>query len=99
MNPALPVVNVGNRQNPSYLPAEACVVLPGQPIGRKLGPDETRAMIEFACRRPKANADSIVGDGKVVLGLNASQNKYLVRIFYTDHAGTMLTQTSRLNTD
>jgi hypothetical protein len=55
-------------------------VLSGQPIGRKLGPDETRAMIEFACRRPKANADSIVYDSRIVLGLNPPQSTALVRL-------------------
>ncbi|KAI9729649.1 MAG: hypothetical protein M1818_008452 [Claussenomyces sp. TS43310] len=72
MDPKLPVVNVGNRQRPSYLPAEACRVLPGQPMGGKLSPDQTRRMIEFACRPPKANADFIVGPGKDVLGLSRS---------------------------
>lgn len=66
----LPVVNVGNREHPSYLPAEACGILRGQPIGRKLSPDQTRRMIEFACRTPKANADFIVKNGKALLGLS-----------------------------
>ena len=72
LNERAPVVNVGNRENPSYLPAEVCVVLPGQTIKRRLSPEQTQSMITFACRQPWANADSIVGDGKAVLGLNSS---------------------------
>jgi eukaryotic translation initiation factor 2C len=74
----LPVVNVGNRENPSYLPAEVCVVLPGQTINRRLSPDQTQQMITFACRKPWENGNSIVGDGKAVLGLNPSPNSILV---------------------
>jgi eukaryotic translation initiation factor 2C len=71
MDPKWPVVNVGSRDRPSYLPAEVCEALPGQQMRRKLGPDETRAMIEFACRKPKANADNILQDGQSVLGLSS----------------------------
>jgi eukaryotic translation initiation factor 2C len=74
MNPNIPVVNVGSRNAPSYLPAEACKVAPGQEAKKKLSPNQTRAMIEFACRRPKANADSIVGDGKKVLVLSSANS-------------------------
>ncbi|CZT04105.1 related to argonaute like post-transcriptional gene silencing protein QDE-2 [Rhynchosporium agropyri] len=71
LDPRNPVVNVGNKENPNYLPAEVCLVLPGQPVKRRLGPDQTAEMIKFACRKPYANADSIIGDGRNVLGLNA----------------------------
>jgi hypothetical protein len=64
----LPVVNVGNGDHPMYLPAEVCEILPGQTIKRKLSPDETANMILFACRKPYENANSIIGDGKAVLG-------------------------------
>ena len=74
----LPVVNVGNRENPSYLPAEVCVALPGQTIKRRLSPDQTAEMIKFACRKPSENGNSIVVDGKVVLALNPGQNPVLV---------------------
>ncbi|KAK0125397.1 hypothetical protein ONS95_000586 [Cadophora gregata] len=69
-----PVVNVGNKEHPMYLPAEVCVVLPGQPIGRRLSPAQTQEMITFACRKPWENANSIVGDGRAVLGLNPTAN-------------------------
>ena len=73
-----PVVNVGNRENPNYLPAEVCQVLPGQTIKRRLSPEQTQAMITFACRKPYENAESIVGDGKAVLGLNPTANSIAV---------------------
>jgi hypothetical protein len=73
-----PVVNVGNRENPSYLPAEVCEVLPGQTIKRRLSPEQTQAMITFACRKPFENGNSIVGDGKAVLGLNPAANSLAV---------------------
>ena len=77
VRPGLPVVNVGNRANPSYLPPDVCLVQPGQPADAKLTPDQTARMIEFAVRHPKANATSIVGRGLESLGLNP-QNATLV---------------------
>ncbi|MCJ1392530.1 hypothetical protein MMC18_005398 [Xylographa bjoerkii] len=70
VNPQLPVVNVGNKANPSYLPADVCMVLPGQPADAKLTPDQTANMITFAVRNPKANATSIVGRGLASLGFD-----------------------------
>ncbi|TVY52831.1 Protein argonaute 1B [Lachnellula cervina] len=78
-----PIVNVGNREHPNYLPAEVCVVLPGQTIKRRLSPDQTQQMITFACRRPNQNADSIVTDGKAVLGLNPQANAMTARFGLT----------------
>lgn len=78
-----PVVNVGNREHPSYLPAEVCVALPGQTIKRRLSPDQTQKMISFACRRPYDNGNSIVSAGKTVLGLNAQANAMTARFGLT----------------
>lgn len=64
------MVNVGNKENPSYLPAEVCHILPGQTIKRRLSPEQTAQMILAACRKPWENANSIIGDGRNVLGLN-----------------------------
>ncbi|KAL3423771.1 RNA interference and gene silencing protein [Phlyctema vagabunda] len=66
----LPVVNVGNKEHPSYLPAEVCVVLQGQTIKRRLSPDQTKHIVDFAVRQPQLNAKSITEDAKLVLGLN-----------------------------
>lgn len=81
VNPDLPVVNVGNRANPSYLPAEVCVVEPGQPAGIKLAPNQTRNMLNFAVRGPAQNAQSIVTRGAQVLGLGPPLNETLVSQF------------------
>jgi eukaryotic translation initiation factor 2C len=48
--------------------------MPGQTIKRRLSPAQTQEMITFACRKPWENSDSIVGDGKTVLGLNPNAN-------------------------
>ena len=73
------MVNVGNRENPNYLPAEVCHILPGQTVKRRLSPEQTQQMITFACRKPWENGESIVGDGKAVLGLKPSANSVLAR--------------------
>ena len=77
-DPDMPVVNVGSRQDPSYLPADVCVVLPGQPSGAKLSPTQTQQMIRFAVRKPMQNAQSIVTRGARVLGLEPPTNDTLV---------------------
>lgn len=73
-----PVVNVGTDKNPSYLPAEVCVVLPGQSAMAKLSGDQTRNMIKFAVRGPWLNAESIVNDGLRTGGLSREMNPLLV---------------------
>lgn len=74
-----PVVNVGTRDNPSYLPAEVCIVENGQPAKSKLSPNQTAEMIKFAVRSPGENADSIVNQGLGVLGIRPGVNGTLVR--------------------
>ncbi|KAJ6025043.1 hypothetical protein N7540_005840 [Penicillium herquei] len=71
VNPDLSVVNVGNKQNPMYLPADVCVVEAGQPVGTKLSPNQTAEMLRFAVRgrTPAQNAQSIVTKGVGILGL------------------------------
>lgn len=61
-NPNLPVVNTGNRENPSYLPAEVCIVMPGQNSQSKLDPAQTQQMIRFAVRKPWENAQEYEED-------------------------------------
>ncbi|KAJ5642280.1 hypothetical protein N7490_006280 [Penicillium lividum] len=71
LDPNLPVINVGNRQFPVYLPMDVCEVGPGQPVGTKLSPDQTSDMLKFAVmgRKPAQNAQSIVTNGVGMLGL------------------------------
>lgn len=73
-----PVINVGSDQYPSYLPAEVCIVLPGQSAMAKLSGDQTRSMIKFAVRGPWLNAESIVNDGLRTGGLSSQTNPLLV---------------------
>ncbi|KAJ8105143.1 hypothetical protein ONZ43_g7544 [Nemania bipapillata] len=75
INPNYPVVNVGTKIKPVYMPAEFVEILDGQPVRRKTTPNETRSMISFSCRSPFANATSISDYGRTVLGLDNS--KYL----------------------
>ncbi|KAG8165758.1 hypothetical protein KVR01_004310 [Diaporthe batatas] len=74
-----PVVNVGTDKNPSYLPAEVCIVLPGQSAMAKLSGDQTRNMIRFAVRGPWLNAMSIVNDGLSTGGLSRDTNPLLAQ--------------------
>lgn len=76
-NPELPVVNVGTKEHPSYLPAQVCQVLPGQPALSKLSPDQTAQMIRFAVRKPTFNARDIATSGARLMGFG-SENKTLV---------------------
>jgi hypothetical protein len=72
-----PVVNVGTPDDPKYLPADVCMVLPGQKAGTDLSPAQTQQMIEFTVRKPFVNAKCIVDKGLDIVGLS-SQNRRLV---------------------
>ncbi|KAI0902933.1 putative RNA interference and gene silencing protein [Ustulina deusta] len=81
-DPTLPVINVGGKENPSYLPAVVCHVRPGQPAGTKLSPSQGQQMIRFAVRRPAQNARSIVTSGQL-LGIeptNATLNSFDINV-------------------
>jgi eukaryotic translation initiation factor 2C len=75
------VINVGTRDSPSYLPAQVCEVMPGQPANAKLSPAQTQQMIRFAVRKPTYNAQSIVMSGGQLLGFDPT-NATLVRTFF-----------------
>lgn len=80
MNPDFPVVNVGTRDKPVYLPVEVCEVKAGQPVKNKLSPKQTQNMPNFAVRgrMPAKNAQSIVTKGVGVLGIGQPLNATLV---------------------
>lgn len=65
------MVNVGTRQNPTYLPAQVCEILPGQPANSKLDAGQTQQMIRFAVQRPQENMAAIAGDGRATVGLTS----------------------------
>ena len=79
LHPQLPLINCANRENPTYLPAEVCIVLPGQPCKSKLDSLQTQQMIRHAVRKPWENAASIVGEGVQTVGLDENSNVLLVR--------------------
>ncbi|QIW96785.1 hypothetical protein AMS68_002303 [Peltaster fructicola] len=76
LNAEIPVVNVGSRADPSYLPMEVCDIRPGQVARSKITPDQTREMLKFAVRQPSANAASISTQGLGLLGLQGA-NQYM----------------------
>lgn len=59
--PELPLLNVGTRETPQYIPAELCWVNPGQAYRRLLSGNQTSEMLKFAARFPNLNAMSIAG--------------------------------------
>ncbi|KAF4312601.1 argonaute-like protein [Botryosphaeria dothidea] len=91
--PTSPVVNVGNRDNPTYIPPELCEVLPGQVAGRMLSANQTRLMIEFAARPPNHNATSITQQGLEVM--QVKQNDALPA-FGINIGGNLLTVQARI---
>ncbi|KAJ4412457.1 hypothetical protein N0V82_008775 [Gnomoniopsis sp. IMI 355080] len=79
----LPVINVGTEDSPSYLPAEVCVVLPGQNAKCRLNSEQTAQMVSFAVRPPWVNAKSIEEDGFETAGMSRSTNQLLDRFNVT----------------
>ena len=86
-SPKAPVVNYGTKEDPKWIPAELCSVLPGQLAKRLLLGPQTSEMIKFAARRPHQNAESITGDGLQVAkinpmanGLNVALSKFGIKV-------------------
>lgn len=82
-----PVVNYGTKEDPKWIPAELCSVVPGQLAKRLLLGPQTSEMIRFAARRPHQNAESITGDGLKVAkinpmanGLNVALSKFGIKV-------------------
>ncbi|PGH08751.1 hypothetical protein AJ80_07789 [Polytolypa hystricis UAMH7299] len=73
----LPVINVGSKDKPSYLPVEVCRIGAGQPYNSKLDPGQTQQMIRFAVKRPATNAKYIVANLPRVLGAPGTTNPLL----------------------
>jgi eukaryotic translation initiation factor 2C len=63
-----------------YLPAEVCVVVPGQSSKAKLDGSQTQIMIRHAVRKPWENARSILNEGVSTVGLDENTNVLLVSI-------------------
>ena len=79
------------------MPAQVCVIEPGQPYNRKLSPDHTAQMINFAVRRPHMNAESITRDGPGHLGLGTPVDAKLQGFHIgLDNEGKLITVNGRV---
>ena len=65
--PKLPVVNVGTREAPVYLPMEVCTIRRMQDYTKRLSPEATAEMIKVAVRRAPDNARTISANGMALL--------------------------------
>ncbi|KXG53098.1 uncharacterized protein PGRI_001480 [Penicillium griseofulvum] len=72
---SMPVVNVGTRERPIYLPMEVCEVIPGQPYKPEPSMIQRQNMIKFSCRRPPQNYDSIMNEGLDIMGISGGHTK------------------------
>ena len=88
-----PLVNVGTREKPVYLPMELCKVRPGQPVQKLLGADQASKMILFSARAPSANALGIRTSGLDMYDLNKPEK---LDIFGLNLSQQMLTVPARV---
>ena len=95
LNEKFPVLNVGNRDNPTYLPIEVCVIVPAQSSQAKLDPNQTANMISVAVRPPHLNAKSIAEDSSRTVGLSPQTNVYM-RQYGVSIATKMITVPGRV---
>ncbi|TLS21360.1 uncharacterized protein PpBr36_10228 [Pyricularia pennisetigena] len=77
LDPSFPVINVGNREKPTYLPVDVCEVYAGQVAREKLTPAQMEEMVEFAAQRPWFNAEQITKSGLLLTGASNVVNSYL----------------------
>ncbi|KAL9005566.1 MAG: hypothetical protein Q9188_001658 [Gyalolechia gomerana] len=75
--PLEPVINVGTREKPSWVPPELLTVEPGQQYRRKLDGQQTDKMLGFAVRKPAENARRIVEQGAPMMGLSETSRNLL----------------------
>ncbi|TRX90380.1 hypothetical protein FHL15_008745 [Xylaria flabelliformis] len=95
-DPALPVINVGTDENPSYLPAEVCAIVPGQRTTHNLSAAQTTKMIDFAVRGPAANADSIVSEALSIAGISEGNKSSQLDRFGVTVSRKLITVEGRL---
>ncbi|EHA51185.1 hypothetical protein MGG_13617 [Pyricularia oryzae 70-15] len=77
LDSSFPVINVGNRDKPTYMPVDICEVYPGQVAREKLTPAQMEEMVEFAAQRPWFNAEQITRSGLLLTGASNSVNNCL----------------------
>ncbi|KAI1205258.1 Piwi-domain-containing protein [Annulohypoxylon truncatum] len=91
-----PVVNVGSRQKPTYLPAQLCTILPGQRAKAEGNTGQTTTMIGHAVRNPVENMEDIVSHGMKAVGLCKDENPMMNRYGFRVPDGKLITVKSRV---
>ncbi|KAF2420279.1 Piwi-domain-containing protein [Tothia fuscella] len=94
--PQAPVINTGTDKKPTYVPAELCTVVGGQPIQRLLQVEQTANVLKFAARPPNQNAISIEGPGLEVMALTKEQQTQTMGKFGLSMDTNMLTVPGRV---
>jgi len=91
--PNCPVVNVGTRDAPVYIPGELCHVKKRQDYNKKLTEQATAAMVNGAVRFAPENARTIAGNGMTMLEQNSERtlNNFGIKI-----DSSMVTVTARV---
>ncbi|KAI5309807.1 hypothetical protein KEM55_002361, partial [Ascosphaera atra] len=95
VDPDLPVLNVGTKEKPSYLPAEVCKIAKGQAWKRLLTAAQTDGMLKFAGRPPFENARAIVEEGFKTVGMDPEINPTL-KEFGVEFGKNLLTVEGRV---
>lgn len=68
------MVNLGTPQKPNWIPAELCLIEPGNAYRGKLSDKETAQMIRYACNVPRVNAEQIMSNGLPAMGVAPIQS-------------------------
>lgn len=66
------MVNVGNHQNPSYIPVELVQIQRGQPFRGELTTTQRQNIIKFSCRQPPDNFETIRTLGRNIVGISGN---------------------------
>ncbi|KAI5085087.1 hypothetical protein GOP47_0001256 [Adiantum capillus-veneris] len=64
---ALPCLQVGNRNQPGYLPMEVCQILEGQRYSRRLNEKQISELLKATCQRPLERERRILEVSKLVV--------------------------------
>ncbi|KAJ5380077.1 uncharacterized protein N7496_002505 [Penicillium cataractarum] len=71
----LPVVNVGNKARPVYLPMDVLIIPEGRVFRGELSTGQRQGIIGFSCRVPAQNYDSIMDHGLDIVGAKGDKSK------------------------
>lgn len=94
VKPNLPLVATGTPKNTLYFPAEFCRAVKDQNSTGRLNAQESTNMINFACRSPFSNAESITTKGRELLSLTGVNR--ILREFGIDIGQDMITVNARI---